>query len=93
MTPQKFKPGDKVGIINPNNVVGVEYLITGGYKLRPSTLDPNKEYTVFSYLCWLPAYNGWVVKLAGHTVPVAETILAPLLPDAALTELLEETLL
>lgn len=93
MTPQKFKPGDKVGIVDPQAVGVRHYSEYGEFRKLPSVLEPNKEYVVAYYIGWEPIYNVWAVKLVGERIPVAETILAPLLPADALAELLEETLL
>lgn len=92
MTPQKFKPGDKVGIINPNNVSTRVYNGFIEKRMETSNLEPNKEYTVAKYLYWEPAYEIWAVKLVENSVPVSESILAPLLPKGELEKLLEETL-
>lgn len=93
MTPQKFKPGDKVGIVNPAIVRATWYGPGGSIYSEPSKLDPNKEYTVLCYAYWEPVYSVWAVRLNSLDLPVAETILAPLLPADALARLLEETLL
>lgn len=91
MTLQKFKPGDKVGIINPNKLNVRMYNNSTEY-IAPSTLEPNKEYTVDRYLHWAAPYGVWAVKLVESNTPVSETILAPLLPTSDLAELLAETL-
>lgn len=90
MTPQKFKPGDKVGIVAGTNI---QEWSESGKVVGPGTVNTSTIYTVEKYPFWSGYYNCWAVKLVGVTCAVSEDDLVPVLPEEALAELLEESLL
>lgn len=88
MTPQKFKPGDKVAVIkqatywlaDPNRRVAFQI-----------SLNLGDIYTVIGYrdYCMEP-FPHWPVKLSGLNFLVDEGLLAPVVSDEDLAKFWEE---
>jgi hypothetical protein len=94
MTPQKFKPGDKVALTCDIYMYSYSPKTGRAVKTGPPTMRKNDIFTVARYgsFVFIQGMLFWEVYVEGHDAPCAEMDLAPVLPNETLAELIEESL-